>query len=118
MSRDAIPSSKSTRVLEQLDAVETELKRLGWWDHDPPDLQAEVRAGTIRSYLDAPSFELWLQCIFLPNARRAAETASWPSGSQVGLMASRQYDYHEHVPEAQTLLRLLHDFDDMVLAPG
>ena len=32
-------------LLEKVDAVETELKSLGWWMAQPPDLQAEVAAG-------------------------------------------------------------------------
>nr|WP_261361997.1 hypothetical protein [Humisphaera borealis] len=37
-----------------------------------------------------------------------------PIHSQVGLMAMRQYDYHSHVPEAQGLLKLLQDFDELI----
>ncbi|HOU91081.1 MAG TPA: YqcC family protein [Polyangiaceae bacterium] len=107
-------SQRSRRALQKLDAIEAELRRLGWWCDDPPDLLAEVRAGALRTYLDAPSFELWLQCVFLPNARAAAEADALPSSSQVGLMALRQYDYHSFVPEAQPLLGLLHDFDRII----
>lgn len=64
--------------------------------------------------MDAPSFELWLQCVFLPNARAAARSDHLPIHSQVGLMAMRQYDYHSHVPEAQGLLKLLQDFDELI----
>jgi hypothetical protein len=72
------------------------------------------RSGQIRSYMDAPSFELWLQCIFLANARAAARADTLPSSSQVGTIALRQYDYHSFVPEAQRLLTLLHDFDHII----
>ena len=105
---------KLTRAMAQLDAIEAEMKRIGYWSTDPPDLQARVRAGEIKSYLDAPSFELWLQCIFLPNAREAIATEGLPANSMVGVMAMRQYDYHSHVPEAQDLLRLLSEFDELV----
>src|SRR5215471_16387087 len=105
------PPGKEQRVLAQLDAIEAELKRIGWWSPNPPDLLSQIKAGHIRTYLDAPSFELWLQCVFLPNARRAASVFELPRTSQVGLMAMRQYDYHSHVPEAQHLLRLLEEFD-------
>ena len=108
------PSRRSRRALQKLDAIEAELRRLGWWCEDPPDLLARFSAGELRTYLDAPSFELWLQCVFLPNARAAAESDALPSSSQVGLMALRQYDCHSSVPEAQPLLGLLHDFDRIV----
>ncbi len=107
-------SDRTQRVLRQLDAIEAELRRLGWWSEDPPDLQARVRAGELRSYLDAPTFELWLQCVFLPDARAAAAAGTLPSSSQVGLLALRQYDYHSYVPEAQALLRLLGGFDRII----
>ena len=90
------------------------MRRIGYWQESPPDLQAMVARGELRSYLDAPSFEVWLQTLFLPNARRAVETDSLPADSQVGVMAMRQYDYHSSIPEAHGLMRLLYDFDELV----
>jgi uncharacterized protein YqcC (DUF446 family) len=98
----------------KLDEIEAEMKKLGFWQANPPDLQAAFASGKMRNYLDAPSFELWLQCIFLPNARRAVRTATLPKDSQVGVMATRQNDYHSVVPEAGHLVSLLHEFDGMV----
>lgn len=108
-------SAKSIAAAAKLDAIEAEMKRIGYWSAEPPDLRAEVEAGRIRSFLDAPSFELWLQCLFLPNARQAVADDEFPSESQVGLMAMRQYDYHSHVPEARGLMRLLSEFDAIVV---
>ena len=68
----------------------------------------------VSNFTEAPSFELWLQCIFLPNARDAAKKGEYPQQSQVGLMAMRQYDYHSHVEEAQNLVSLLNKFDKIV----
>jgi uncharacterized protein YqcC (DUF446 family) len=107
---------KCQAVLAKLDAIEAEMKRIGFWSADPPDLQAQIQSGELRSYLDAPSFELWLQCVFPPNARAAAQANELPNESQVGLMAMRQYDYHDHIPEAQPLLRQLQEFDRMIVA--
>ncbi|MBW3555281.1 MAG: YqcC family protein, partial [Gemmatimonadetes bacterium] len=87
-----------------------------FWSHTPPDLQREIREGGLQSYLDAPTFELWLQCVFIPNARSAAETNDLPPHSQVGEMARRQYDFHSSVPEAQPLMELLCRFDDLIAA--
>jgi uncharacterized protein YqcC (DUF446 family) len=105
---------RAAEILAQLDAIEAEMKRIGYWSDDPPDLLAEVESGKIKSYLDAPSFELWLQCTFLPRARAAANENALPTQSQVGQMAMRQYDYHSHVPNAQKLLELLCKFDELV----
>ncbi|MCB9895144.1 MAG: YqcC family protein [Planctomycetes bacterium] len=106
--------SKAKSALAKLDEIEAEMKRIGFWSEDPPDLLADYQAGTRQSYLDAPTFELWLQCVFLVNAREAALANALPAGSQVGEMARRQYDYHEVVPEAEKLLKLLHQFDRII----
>jgi len=106
----------SSPLSDKLDQVEAEMKRIGYWDENPPDLRARYVSGELSSYLDAPSFELWLQVIFLPNAREAVRTDELPEDSQVGTMALRQYDYHSSVPEAGDLLRLLNEFDDLVNA--
>jgi uncharacterized protein YqcC (DUF446 family) len=102
-------SEKAERVSQKLDAIEAEMKRIGFWSADPPDFE-------VRDFSEAPSFELWLQCIFLPNARRAALEKKFPRRSEVGLMAMRQYDYHSFVEEAQNLKRLLEEFDAIVEA--
>ena len=101
-------------VLQQLNAIESEMKRIGFWSSTPPDLQSQLQAGEIKSFLDAPSFELWLQCVFIPNARKATQNDTLPDQSQVSLMAARQYDYHSIVEKAQPLLTLLEDFDALI----
>lgn len=101
-------------LLEKLDEIEAEMKRIGYWHVSPPDLQAQCDQGKLRSHLDASTFELWLQALFLPNARRSIKTNALSSDSQVGLMAMRQYDYHSSVPEAHGLMKLLYEFDDLV----
>lgn len=100
-------SEKDKQVLAKLAEIEVEMKRIKFWTDDP--MKSEVT-----SFMDAPSFEWWLQCVFLPNAREAARKGEDPEKSQVGLMALRQYDYHSHVEEAQQLLKLLNQFDQLV----
>ena len=95
----------------KLDEIEAEMRKIGFWAENPPDLLEQYSSGKMRTYLDAPAFELWLQCVFLPNARRAVATQSLPRDSNVGVMAMRQYDYHSIVPEALRLVSLLHEFD-------
>lgn len=90
------------------------MKRIGYWSADPPDLRTRYASGEMKTYLDAPSFELWLQQVFIPNARDAVANDALPQHSHVGLAAMRQYDYHSNVAEAQKLTSLLGDFDDMV----
>jgi uncharacterized protein YqcC (DUF446 family) len=99
---------------QKLDEIEVEMKKIGFWKETPPDLQAKFSSGEMKAYLDAPSFELWLQCVFLPHARRALQTGSLPRDSHVGVMAMRQYDYHSVIPQALRLVMLLHEFDGAV----
>ena len=98
----------------KLDQIEAEMRRIGYWQEKPLDLELQSDSSELRSYLDSPSFEYWLQTVFLPNARHAVETNSLPDDSQVGVMAMRQYDYHSSIPEAHGLMRLLYDFDELV----
>jgi uncharacterized protein YqcC (DUF446 family) len=101
-------------LAEKLDQIEAQMRRIGYWADTPPNLLADYDNGTRRTYLDAPSFELWLQCVFLARAREALRTGALPPQSTVGSMAMRQYDYHSVVPEAQTLLQLLNEFDQLI----
>ena len=101
------PFDKDKKILAVLDAIESDMKQIGFWEDAPPDMEGS-------NALEAPAFELWLQCVFLPNARKAATSGEYPKESQVGLMAMRQYDYHSRVEKALHLVSLLHDFDELV----
>lgn len=100
--------NKAKLVNDQLDQIESEMKLIGYWSPNPPVFKAT------HNYMEAPSFELWLQCFFIPNARKAAKKNKYPSKSQIGLLAMRQYDYHSYIPEAQNLLKLLQEFDKII----
>jgi uncharacterized protein YqcC (DUF446 family) len=86
-------------ILVQLDLVEAELRRLGWW-LDQPDPPPERDPSTLYAGL---SFPQWLQYEFLPRARLTVGDNSPPTSSMVGVMAMRQYDYHSIVEEALPL---------------
>jgi uncharacterized protein YqcC (DUF446 family) len=107
-------SDRQRRLLDQLDRVELEMKRIGYWSEGPSDLLEKYRSGILRAYTDAPSFEAWLQYVFLVNARAAVQENRIPSQSQVGVMAMREYDYHSSFPEAHHLMNLLWEFDALV----
>lgn len=100
-------NTKDESVLKILNSIEEEMKGIGYWNKKPPEFK-------VNSYIDAPSFELWLQCIFIPNATNAANTGKYPSNSNVGEMAMRQYNYHSYIEEAQPLLALLREFDFLI----
>jgi len=100
-------SDKNGRIIKALDDIESELKTIGFWSANPPDFK-------VFYFTEAPSFQLWLQCVFLPSARDAVKKDDYPESSQVGLMALRQYEYHRHVKEAQNLISLLNKLDKIV----
>lgn len=103
-------------ILAKLDEIEVEMKRIGYWSENPPaDFVAKVERGELKSYLDAPTFELWLQVLLLPRARKAVLEDELPTSSMVGEMARRQYDYMSVDDNAATLLRLLQEFDALVI---
>lgn len=99
--------TKSELVIKQLDKIEAEMKKIGFWYETLPDL-------TDKNFQTAQTFEMWLQGVFLPNAREAARTNNFPAKSEVGLMAMRQYDYHDYVEKAIPLLELLREFDEII----
>ncbi|MCB9224360.1 MAG: YqcC family protein [Crocinitomicaceae bacterium] len=102
-------TEKDQSVLTHLDAIEAEMKRIGFWNPEVTELN-------VNHYLEAPTFELWLQCTLIPNARKAAQTGEYPANSEVGQMAFRQYDYMSPIPEAAQLLQMLYEFDKLVMS--
>jgi uncharacterized protein YqcC (DUF446 family) len=106
--------TKSDAVLRKLDDIEAEMKRLNYWAVSPPDLLKDVKSGVIRSYIDAPSFELWLQCIFIPNVLDSVKRNKFPEVSQVAKMAVVQHEFHNNIKQTLTLFQLLDEFDHII----
>jgi len=103
-------------ILAKLDQIEAEMKKIGYWADSPPaDFVSKVARGELKNYLEAPTFELWLQVVLVPRARQAAQEDKLPKGSQVGEMARRQYDYMSVDDKAATLLQLLQEFDQLII---
>ncbi len=93
-------------VLSKLEQIEAEMRRLNLWQESP--LQAEQYDFKAAFAGDTMSFPQWLQFIFIPNVKRAAASGNFPSGSQVGVKAVREFDGME---EASTLIERLSEFD-------
>ena len=90
------------------------MRRFGYWS-DSLD-QASGACGTkFKSTLDAPSFQLWLQGLFLPSARATALEGKLPARSQAGEIVRRQYTSDLQSPEAQRLFELIREFDELCL---
>ena len=93
-------------VLEKLDLIETEMRKIGVWQSEPlePD-QYDFRAAFAG---DTMTFSQWLQFIFIPNVKIAVENGKFPSSSQVAAQAVREFD---GMDEASNLVAILSEFD-------
>ncbi len=102
-------------LLGKLDEIEAELKTIGYWDDglDSEGLREKFDKREIGSWLDI-RFSLYLQAIFLPQAREAVRDADLPRESFVSVRAAREYEFWSEIPEAQRLTELLSQFDDLV----
>ena len=106
--------STKSEVLRKLDEIEGEMRRCGYWSDSLE--QASGACGTkFKSTLDAPSFQLWLQGLFLPSARAAALEGKLPVRSQAGEIVRRQYASDLQAPESRRLFALIREFDELCL---
>jgi uncharacterized protein YqcC (DUF446 family) len=94
------------KVLSKLEQVEAEMRRIHLWQENP--LEAEQYDFRAAFAADTMSFPQWLQFIFIPNVKRAAESGNFPSSSQVSVRAVREFD---GMDEASKLIDLLSAFD-------
>jgi uncharacterized protein YqcC (DUF446 family) len=104
------------KIARHLDAIEAEMKRIDYWQVEPPaQLLERLKAGETLSFTGSGiSFEQYLQLVFLPNARRRVSDDNLPASSNMGVIAMRQYDYHSYVEEAQPLLSLFRELDRLI----
>jgi uncharacterized protein YqcC (DUF446 family) len=93
-------------VSDQVDEIEAEMQQCGLWQTQP--LSPEQMRFTKAFGMDTMSFDQWLQFVFIPKVREAIATNSFPSSSQVGAQAVREFDT---VPAASRLVTLLAQFD-------
>jgi uncharacterized protein YqcC (DUF446 family) len=82
------------------------MRHIGFWQAEP--LQAEQYDFRAAFAGDTMSFSQWLQFIFIPNVKRAAANANFPSKSEVGVKAVREFD---GMDEASKLVGYLAEFD-------
>jgi uncharacterized protein YqcC (DUF446 family) len=94
------------KVAEYADRIEAEMRAIALWQAsplDPAKLNFEEAFAT-----DTMAFPQWLQFVFLPRVRESVKTGDYPSSSQVGAQAVREFDGFW---EANDLNTLLSDFD-------
>jgi uncharacterized protein YqcC (DUF446 family) len=107
MKEDAHMSVDVQRVVAMVDAIEQEMRSIGAWQATP--LEEEKYAFKQAFAMDTMSFLQWLQFIFLVRVRSLIESnGPFPSNSQVGVQARREFDGQA---EAYSLADLLGEFD-------
>ncbi len=101
-------------IRKKIDGIEAELKRVGMWSGRPPPEEAFRDMGPFG--MRTMSYMQWLQFVFIPNVRKLLEThGPWPDKSAVGVIAVREFD---GIPEADRLIALLTEFDDIFEGKG
>ncbi|MEO5951178.1 MAG: YqcC family protein, partial [Chloroflexia bacterium] len=96
-------------VESKLEEIEAELKRVGFWREEP--LPEEAYNFSMAFALDTMPFAWWLEFVFIPRVRGIiAEKGKFPSSSNVGAQATREYDTEN---DASQLVILLNEFDDL-----
>ncbi|MBI5607863.1 MAG: YqcC family protein [Deltaproteobacteria bacterium] len=94
-------------ALALADAIEAELKRLGWWSSAPLPAEALENPGAFGQR--TMSAGQWLQHILLDRVRTAAAGGSgFPLGSNVAVWAVREFDGCDETGDLQ---RILAQFD-------
>ena len=111
---DAKAKREHPKILKKLDEIEAEMRKINFWAEAPPaEFVAKIAKEGGTSYMESPTFELWLQCDFIPRARVAAADDALPQDSMISVAAMRQYEYMSSV-DAGELPRLLSEFDELV----
>ena len=99
-------SHLSALVAAKLEEIEAEMHTIGFWQAS--QLPADQLENPGAFGLDKMGFSQWLQFIFVPRVREAIATNEFPSSSDVGTQAVREFDTE---PRAARLTILLSDFD-------
>lgn len=99
-------------LAEQLLLIERELRVQGWWQAQAPS--AEALFSQEPFCVDTLAFEQWLQWIFLPRMKQLLEAgAALPSVSGIQPMAEQVYG--GQIEKARALIKLLGEFDQMIV---
>lgn len=99
-------------LAEQLLLIERELRVQGWWQAQAPS--AEALSSQEPFCVDTLAFEQWLQWIFLPRMKQLLEVgAALPSVSGIQPMAEQVYG--GQIEKARALIKLLGEFDQLIV---
>ena len=84
-------TDRRAMLARETDALEAELRRLGWWQATP--IEPERMDFRAAFAMDTMAFSQWLQFVFVPAAREiAAGRRDLPPRSMLAAHAVREYD--------------------------
>jgi len=98
-------------LAEQLQLIERELHRQGWWQSSPPE--PEALASEQPFCIDTLEFEQWLQWIFLPRMNALLSSGA-PLPSSCAIVPMAEMAFAQRLAPAQALLRALGEFDRLL----
>ena len=103
-------AERRAALAPEVDALEAELKRLGWWQSTP--IEPEKLAFRQAFGMDTMAFSQWLQFVFVPAARdMLAGNRALPPSSMLAAHAVREFD---GVDEAEGVCEVLRRIDAAV----
>lgn len=101
------PRDKYELAAQNLDAIEQEMKNIGYWQAEPISKDAYDFEEAFAS--DTMTFSQWLQFILVPNVRLLiGRKGNFPKSSDVGIVAVKEFDGDG---KASKLVSLLNEFD-------
>lgn len=108
-------SAREHAVADGLLALETELRRLGWWESSPPT--DEALASQQPFCIDTLSFSQWLQWVFIPAIKHLLEGGgALPDRCAITEMG--EVAFAEQAGKAAALLKVLRQLDQTLSSAG
>jgi uncharacterized protein YqcC (DUF446 family) len=104
-------------VSYKIDEIEAEMRRMGMWQNEP--LTPEQLDFKKPFGMDRLAFEQWLQFVLIARVREiVAGKGKFPTGSQVGDQAFREWVMWGSRQDVDPLIKLLREFDALFGKPG
>ncbi len=97
-------ADRNAAIAAAIDAIETEMRRIGFWDAPAPSAERIARGGAFGT--GSMTFSQWLRFVFVPRVRAilvAGADGEWPKKSQVAAQAAREWGHSPSPFETDTL---------------
>ena len=102
-------STEMQALLAQLDAIESELRRMGLWSLQPPSVEA--LASETPFACDVMPLEVWLQWVFIPRMRETVRVGLRPPAA-CQIHAYAAHCFVPHGVAARPVVQAIRGFDE------